>query len=291
MGTRGAYGFRVNGIDKVTYLPDESQPDGFGLKMVSFVGNVSKDNLRSIAEDIQVVDDTTRPSAAWVAQYSRYARTGQSRPVTDWPELLNRAQGDLVALGAGLRHMVDARAFLLDSVSCEWAYIVDVDTDMLEIYRGFQKHLGSGRYNHIYARHREEDGSLHTPSFTGVALLQAVPIAVFRALSKEDGKGLLLAIHTLCLHAEGKLNPATEDDQFDKAKALFKRLMAVDTALLRLQEELPETTADQHSKESVLVNAEDLLREIHDRTDALGALPADLTAKVTNYFRLHPELC
>jgi hypothetical protein len=167
--------------------------------------------------------------------------------------------------------MVDESKFLLDSESCDWAYIVDIDEDTLEIYRGFQKHLGSGRYNHKMHAHGE---------FTGVALLQAIPLAVFRALSKEDGRHLMEAIHTLCLHAEGKLSAAVEDEEFDRAKTVFKRLMAVDLALSRLQEDMPDHDFLHQGEESTS-NADDLLREVYSHRNAL---PAHLAQKLEHFF-------
>jgi hypothetical protein len=272
MSTRGAYGFRLNGVDKVTYLPGESEPPGFGLSMADFVGNTSKTRLQEIAAKLQVVNGTAAPSTEQVAECSSYAEPRQhERAALIWSSVLHSAQGNLETLGKGLRYMVDGSTFLLDSEFCEWAYIVDLDEDTLEIHRGFQKHLGSGRYNHRMHTHGE---------FTGVALLQAIPLAVFRALSKEDGRHLMEAIHTLCLHAEGKLSAAVEDEEFDRAKTVFKRLMAVDIALSRLQEDMPDHDFLHQTEEST-ANADDLLREVYGHRDAL---PAHLAQKLEHFF-------
>jgi hypothetical protein len=42
--------------------------------------------------------------------------------------------------------MMDSSEFLADSLFCEWAYIINLDTEILEIYKGFQKKVGKGRY-------------------------------------------------------------------------------------------------------------------------------------------------
>ena len=38
----------------------------------------------------------------------------------------------------GLRYMLDSADFLKDSLFCEWAYIINLSTKRLEVYRGFQ---------------------------------------------------------------------------------------------------------------------------------------------------------
>ena len=37
MGTRGLYGFRKNGVDKVTYNHWDSYPDGLGKQILRFI--------------------------------------------------------------------------------------------------------------------------------------------------------------------------------------------------------------------------------------------------------------
>lgn len=273
MTTRGAYGFRINGADKVTYLPTDSEPTSFGLKIVDFVGSAPKAWFVQFAASLTLVDFDAHPTREQAQDYRKYVEpsaTAQSDGST-WQALLHPVRGDLKALVRGLRYMVDEHKVLLDSIVCEWAYIVDVDEDTLEIYRGFQKHLGSGRYNHKMHEH---------PDFTGVALLQAIPMAVFRALSKEDGRHLMEAIHTLCLHAEGKLSAALEDEEFDRAKTVFKRLMAVDIALNRLRGDMPDHDFLHQTEEST-PNADDLLREVYGHKDAL---PSHLARKLEIFF-------
>jgi hypothetical protein len=89
------------------------------------------------------------------------------------------------------------------------------------------------------------------------------------------------------MHAEGKLDADDSDEEFDKARSIFRKLMAVDTALARLQEEIPDSLTVSHSTEPALLNAEDLLRQIYDHSDALRSLPADLVYKLDSYFARH----
>lgn len=43
--------------------------------------------------------------------------------------------------------MADSATFLKDSLFCEWAYIINLDTEELEVYEGFNKRPDApGRY-------------------------------------------------------------------------------------------------------------------------------------------------
>ena len=42
--------------------------------------------------------------------------------------------------------MIDSRSFMKDSLFCEWAYVINLTTNKLEIYRGFQKKPQKNRY-------------------------------------------------------------------------------------------------------------------------------------------------
>lgn len=56
---------------------------------------------------------------------------GEPKSYLDYPEL------DI---------MIDSEDFLQDSLFCEWAYIINLDENQLEIYRGFQTEPKSSRY-------------------------------------------------------------------------------------------------------------------------------------------------
>ena len=61
--------------------------------------------------------------------------------------MLREAQGDLTPYLKGLKYMVDNKTFLTDSLFCEYAYIINLDTGKLEFYTGFNKDPKAfGRY-------------------------------------------------------------------------------------------------------------------------------------------------
>lgn len=108
MGTRGLYGFHKNGIDKLTYNHLGSYPDSLGKKIVEYC----------MAHDLGV------DGGDWYWTL----RPNQGCP-ENWLPFID--SGSKV-------YMIDNLSFIKDSLFCEYAYIVNLDTDQLEFYCGFQ---------------------------------------------------------------------------------------------------------------------------------------------------------
>lgn len=151
MGTRGAMGVRIDGTDKITYNHFDSYPEGLGDSMV---GDVRKllvdpglDGLRALARSLAFADKSRPPTEAEKQRLRKYADLGVGKQsLDDWYCLTRNLQGKFaLTLKAGL--MSDDREFMRDSLFCEYAYIVNLDTESFEVYRGFQhaKH-DKGRY-------------------------------------------------------------------------------------------------------------------------------------------------
>jgi len=151
VSTRGAYGFRVDGVDKIAYNHCDSYPrclgDDVGASIVAWRNQGTPDTLRDRVRAIRLVSEKDRPTDADVERCKPYTDLGVSKRSTDdWYCLLRGAQGDLdAALKCGI--IVDSAEFLKDSTFCEYAYIVNLDELTFEVYRGFQKNPHArGRY-------------------------------------------------------------------------------------------------------------------------------------------------
>ena len=166
MGTRGAVGFHKDGVDKITYNHFDSYPSGLGHDVITFIQDTPTDELNEIFDRIVLVKDTypegsviattvditagTQPTPEQIAEVkdilegrkndvgdivgSMKVSTGQDE---EWYCLLRDAQGDLDAYRQGLRYMIDNVGFMRDSLFNEWSYILNLDTEKLEVYRGF----------------------------------------------------------------------------------------------------------------------------------------------------------
>lgn len=145
MGTRGIIGVVSNGAVKIAYNHYDSYPDGVGFDVLKAVkGWIENDRLgyvRALAFDLVPVDENDSPTAEQWEKLKHLARNLARIGVStgeDWYSLLRNTQGDINAfLEAGV--YCDAIDFAGDSLFCEWGYIVDLDNEVLEIYKGFQK--------------------------------------------------------------------------------------------------------------------------------------------------------
>lgn len=154
MSTRGSFGVRINGTDKLMYNHSDSYPEGLGREMVGVVRDILKEKgmdwLRERAAALQMIDSDSKPTQEQIELLKPFTDLSVSEcSEEDWYCLTRRIQGDLKAhleLGIGC----DGSGFIKDSLFCEWAYIVNLDENKLEVYKGFQrKPHDKGRYSSI----------------------------------------------------------------------------------------------------------------------------------------------
>ena len=146
MGTRGSYGFRKNGVDKLTYNHYDSYPSGLGSDVVRFCMNHDVKEMKDIFDNIFLVNESDTPTENQINQciengFSDFnVRSGKK---TDWYCLLRNCQGNLECLANvepnSYAYMINNNDFIKDSLWCEYAYIINLDDEVLEFYEGFQE--------------------------------------------------------------------------------------------------------------------------------------------------------
>lgn len=186
MGTRGAYGFRIDGKDKLTYNHLDSYPTGLGVAIAKGLKQLLSRNKRNLAEDVRAIrlvsrdDEPTEEDKHMLQQYANLSVSSGS--TNNWYCLLREMQSNIEAhVECGI--MIDSNEFVYDSLFCEWAYVVNIDTRVLEIYRGFNKDsTANGRYAN---RHRERLGD-----YFGIRLIEEIPFERIAEIDieKEMGK-------------------------------------------------------------------------------------------------------
>jgi hypothetical protein len=155
MGTRSATGFRLNGRDVLAYNQLDGYPEGIGQEIVKEIieGIASLGyepalaTWRKLAGDIKIVDKEQKPTKADIAATKAHTNLEVSKQSTnDWYCLLRNLQGTIIArLKSG--YILDASDFITQSLFCEWAYILNLDDEVFEVYQGFQKQPhDKGRY-------------------------------------------------------------------------------------------------------------------------------------------------
>ena len=164
MSTRGLYGIRKNGVDKCTYNHSDSYPSWLGRKVLEFCANNTIENLEKFFNKIELVDESSKPTEEQIkkcVEAGYYNGVVSTKSVNDWYCLLRNLQGnfdeyqDLIDNDeAKIIFMTDCISFIKDSLFCEYAYIINLDDEVLEFYEGFQKEAQKGnRYGET-----EEDG-------------------------------------------------------------------------------------------------------------------------------------
>lgn len=192
MGTRGFITFVVGGAEKTTYNHSDSYPEGLGLDTLRWLRTVVSDldGLREQASQLRVVDPTSIPTEEDQRRLAEFANTSVSNGRLDeWYVLLRRTQGEPgEMLRAGV--IEDASEFPLDSLFAEWGYVVDLDVERFEVYRGFQHHPhDKGRF----AAHSPRDDRYGGPYYP-VALVASWPLAELpsdddlRAVERSDAE-------------------------------------------------------------------------------------------------------
>ena len=139
MGTRNLTVVYSNGKYKVAqYGQFDGYPSGLGVQVLSFLKGCNVDALRDavnkctfltddeLKEIDKKIDDILKdnPKFSWQKMY---------------PELLRETTGDILnlILFKNKTKLKNSLEFAADSLFCEWAYVIDLDKNTFEVYKGF----------------------------------------------------------------------------------------------------------------------------------------------------------
>lgn len=162
MSTRGLYGFKLDGLYRLSYHFSDSYPDYLGVGMAKQWTALRErygDDLKAKARSIRLLANDTRLDRRMIEALQQFTLvfeiTPDSAPLADDPLNMTHPERLLEALaGKGevrsfvenslnqllanfaIGAMFDCMDFAADSLFCEWAYAIDLDDDVLEIYAG-----------------------------------------------------------------------------------------------------------------------------------------------------------
>ena len=182
MGTRGAYGLRKDGEDKITYNHSDSYPGSLGAAIAGFIRTTSVGEMKKIFDKLIMVDDGDSPAPRTAKLYLESLNSSVGGgPKLTWYNYLRGGQGNLSFYKDKKHiHMIDSHEFIKDSLFCEYAYIINLDTEHLEFYTGFNKNINAnGRYAKLHSQDRDSD-------YLGVAL--ACEISLARIINDADSE-------------------------------------------------------------------------------------------------------
>ncbi len=114
MGTRGAYGYRIDGEDKVTYNHYDSYPDELGSNIIGYASQMELEKMREVAKSIVLVNGNEDVEKKLIERYKSYADLGVADGTyKSWYCLLRNTQGDLQPYHGKLEHMIDSHELTL----------------------------------------------------------------------------------------------------------------------------------------------------------------------------------
>ena len=152
MGTRHlTCVFSNNQMRIAQYGQFDGYPDGAGFEICDFIHRTNMDEFRSKVEKVTQVTEEKMNSInsqfeskdGWMtlAESERYGKA--------YPEFYrNTGAGILdLVMNKGVTEVNLDTDFVNDSLFCEYAYVINLDTNELEFYEGFQKQIHSqGRF-------------------------------------------------------------------------------------------------------------------------------------------------
>jgi hypothetical protein len=140
----------------LTYNHWDSGPEWLGKKLMQEIRTADATVLREVSSRLQIVESEKRPTKKQLEgcyMYLRQEVEGAGRletyeemvlrlddrnvggPGRHWYKVLRQTQGTFSYVLAGLPFFI-GNAYFPHQSDCEWAYIVNLDTNQFEIYTG-----------------------------------------------------------------------------------------------------------------------------------------------------------
>ncbi|HEY4755766.1 MAG TPA: hypothetical protein VIH28_06915 [Ignavibacteriaceae bacterium] len=153
MGTRSAVIIIEDEKAKGFYNQFDGYPDGgVGEEVVIELQKIDEingwDQFKKNCKKVELVDENKKPSKLIQEKYNKFFNSGVSTGKSEeWYALLRELQGAKYIpeiMSGKVEHMLDGTNFIKDSLFCEYAYVIDLDKMVLELYKGFQKEPQKG---------------------------------------------------------------------------------------------------------------------------------------------------
>lgn len=219
MSTRAAYGFRHKNQDYISYNHSDGYPNGLGYDVLealtSFTLTKDIEYLRSCIDKVHLIyrdEKHTFSKEEFLSIVERLDNLGiynnlksEYSAITEISSIpvFNHIMGKIdtfIDRENAIPYMLDSGNFMNDSLFCEWAYVINLDEQVVEFYRGFnQNPEAKGRY----AAKNNDYGS---KEYNGVALIGTVPFAIIDSWTKDDIADFTINLERFANFIVGKYN-------------------------------------------------------------------------------------
>lgn len=185
MGTRGAVGVKSGGQLFITYNHWDSYPSELGRDMVDFCRDLTEETVVTLKERFKHVKIVEEDGKATPEEQKKYIDAGfydatvSAQSSEEWYCLLRKLQGMgflKAVLEGKCQHWIDSQEFLKNSLSCEYAYIIDLDEEDLWFFQGFNKEEDKNSpLPFPQVPERDGDNRYYPVRFKGKAALTKIP--------------------------------------------------------------------------------------------------------------------
>lgn len=142
MSTRGYLGLKKNGKLKGMYNHFDSYPSGLGVYIVDTLNEIdSKDRIKVLNDTydfIQLINEDSKPTKEQIKLCKDSGVANfivSTKSEDDWYCLLRETQGNLkLYIDKVIPYMLNGNNFINDTLFCEWYYIINLDTNKLEVH-------------------------------------------------------------------------------------------------------------------------------------------------------------
>lgn len=147
MGTRHLIAVQIDGEYKIAqYGQWDGYPSGQGTSVLAFISKVMADTAA-----LETFKSRLR-ALVWADLEKAQADLDKIGPSQFWanhPQLSRDCGSDVLGMvlesdaPMALKNSID---FAMDSLYCEWAYVIDFDSNTFEVFKGFNQAPASGRF-------------------------------------------------------------------------------------------------------------------------------------------------
>ena len=163
MGTRHLIAVYQDGTHKIAqYGQWDGYPSGQGKDILAFLQDESK---------VHMLKTYRLKGCRFLTEKEIEKINLEKNPIESRPQLSRNMGADILNLAATVDSLalVDSLEFAADSLFCEWAYVIDFDQNVFEVYKGFNT---SGSAVGRFADLPTEPGSEYQP----VTLIKSYPL-------------------------------------------------------------------------------------------------------------------
>jgi len=147
MGTAGSVGFIYKDKESLSYNHFDSYPDGLGRDVLELISKVNKEygwkEFKQNASQLNNIEVKEITDLELIEKYKKYSDLDvSSKKFSDPYCLFRKIQGSQWIYEVYEGNLQDYKLdnkFIHNSLFCEYAYIINIDSMKLEFYSGFQK--------------------------------------------------------------------------------------------------------------------------------------------------------